>query len=168
MPEDVLNPAYWSNRASTETGHRKVFKCPEDRWQQIKEAHKRILAENVSDSDAVLDVGCGWGRLIDLMPATWCNIYLGIDLCPEFIEQAKASYPNQRFMCGDVIEILPRVFPRRLPKFDIAILVSIAPMLRRNVGDEYWYNFRDTVLAHSKKILYLEYDPDDPGNVQFP
>lgn len=47
----------------------------------------------------VLDAGCGCG---DLYPALAGRAYVGVDLVPEFVEQARKDYPGVRFEVADI------------------------------------------------------------------
>ena len=68
---------------------------------------KKFLAY-LKSGDKVLDVGCGNGRLLQLfydMPID----YIGIDSCPELIEQAKKKWhrPNRKiqFTVADAVDL---------------------------------------------------------------
>lgn len=47
----------------------------------------------------ILDVGCGYGSLAEFVPP---DNYLGIDLVPGLIRQARADHPDHRFRCGEL------------------------------------------------------------------
>jgi len=54
--------------------------------------------------DHILDLGCGPGRLIDLLPEG--VKYTGIDISAEYIEDAKIRYGNKyNFICGNILDI---------------------------------------------------------------
>lgn len=178
MTEPILDPAYWSQRhreAPAHTPHFAVFKgCSAEEWARIEEAHRKILAAHVRPSDGILDVGCGWGRLLDLLPPDWPGDrgwYMGIDLCPEFIEEAKRRYGTDSirgravtFYCLDIRQMY---FPpmTETAKADWAVCISIRPMWRRNVGEAKWDEVQACLFRVAKRILFLEYDEDDPGEV---
>jgi SAM-dependent methyltransferase len=50
----------------------------------------------VQGNERVLDVGCGYGSLVPLLPP--CE-YVGIDLVEEFVKEARRRYPGVRFEC---------------------------------------------------------------------
>ena len=59
-------------------------------------------------SPTVLDVGCGPGRLGELLEAFTCKSYLGIDLSPEAIKQARLRATTRaRFRVADLNEWNP-------------------------------------------------------------
>src|SRR6266571_3229059 len=65
-----------------------------------------ILAEVGAMRDSrLLDVGCGFGDFLafleerGLVPAT----YTGVDVVPQFIDEAKRRYPASTFFIADVL-----------------------------------------------------------------
>jgi SAM-dependent methyltransferase len=53
-------------------------------------------------SISILDFGCGFGDMSAFVAAARPALqieYLGIDIVPEFIQEAKARYPKQNFSC---------------------------------------------------------------------
>lgn len=183
--EDISNPAYWRQRlaqaqARRDTLHTAVFRCPLDRWKAIEAKHRQILARLIGPDDSVLDAGCGWGRLLDLMPDNWQGVYVGVDLSPDFImlalkEISLPPLPSQRrkvggFVVGDLttdetVKALS-AYPAAGRKFDWAVMISIRPMVKRNQGEEVWGRFEANVLKLANRLLYLEYDPDCEGFVE--
>src|SRR5688572_5696278 len=99
MTQPILDPQYWKERLEqAQRGHlhHAVFRCPLDRWQRIEARHSEILARLIGPTDSVLDAGCGYGRLLDLLPATWRGGYLGVDLSPDLIRLAECRLPERR------------------------------------------------------------------------
>ncbi len=162
MTEPIDNPKYWKERLSKakETGqlHHSIFRCPLERWQQIEARHRRILAEKVKDSDSILDCGCGYGRLLTLMPVAWHGLYFGVDVSPDFVALARERHPCKLFFVGDLKAI------DMVAKCDLAVLISIRPMVIRNEGQAAWDAMEREVKRLSWRQLYLEYDPDDLGS----
>ena len=162
MSEEIFDPTYWQRRLLKATQpHHAIFKCPEDRWRRIEAKHREILAAEIAPTASVLDVGCGWGRLLTLMHEEWVGDYLGVDLSPDFIRLARANYPSRAFICGDMrdIGLVQRVF-------DWAVLVSIRPMIINNKGLETWEKIEANLESVATNILYLEYDELDNGSVE--
>jgi len=63
-----------------------------------------IFGKYIENGDRVLDLGCGNGRLVELLKDK--NIdYLGVDNSEKLIEIAKAKYPNVRFQLADALNI---------------------------------------------------------------
>lgn len=170
MTEPILEQKYWTDRYRTATErHHAIFRCPLEKWVAIERAHRIILAQYIKDTDSILDCGCGWGRLLTLMPRWWIGPdkmnYLGIDLSETFIEMAREQYPSLEFRQADLrkIPLAPAVPEYR---FDWAVMISIRPMVKRNLGDESWAQMESEIRRCAKKLLYLEYDPDDKGSVE--
>ena len=60
-------------------------------WNPAAHLKKTIKPERY---ERVLDFGCGWGRLCSTFS---CDQYLGVDLNPNAIEQARTLHPGYRF-----------------------------------------------------------------------
>ena len=155
MTELVNDPYYWKDRIDQVKRHglpehHAIFRCPTDRWLQIEEKHREILRTHISSDMSVLDVGCGWGRLLTLMPDDWRGEYLGIDISPDFIKDARTRHPSRRFLVHDLVRQ-----GAVGGGMDIAILISIRPMICRNLGHDYWKAFERAVRASVDQILYL-------------
>lgn len=169
--EPIFDPEYWYKRLANSSPadmHHAVFRCPRDRWERIANKHRHILLGRVGPRESLLDAGCGWGRLLDLLPSSWNGYYCGIDLCPDFAGIARQRYPQHAFICGDLRGVEPLWFSRcreGYDEFDWCILVSIRPMIKRHCGEEVWDKIERRLRSVSKRLLYLEYDENDPGEV---
>lgn len=191
--EDVLNPAYWSERygkyfnVHPSFSHHAIFRCPLDQWLLIQTRHVEILREYMNGSrGSILDVGCGYGRMIPMLArAGFAGTYVGIDLGVEFIAEALKSIQttwaplvrqfetSPTVICGDVLTMQdPRELITAAPnageiRYDWAILCSVRPMIRRNAGEAVWQQMRARIATYCKKALYLEYDPNDKGEIEY-
>jgi 2-polyprenyl-3-methyl-5-hydroxy-6-metoxy-1,4-benzoquinol methylase len=166
MTEDILNASYWKQRLETATDrHQAIFRCDLARWRRIEEKHRQILARTIGNIDSILDAGCGWGRLLDLMPKHWYGSYIGIDISPDFIDLARNTYPRRVFRQGDLANLAPSNSLHPTVKYDWAICISMRPMIRRNLGDDYWDTIQYNLLAFTNRILFLEYDEQDEGEI---
>jgi cyclopropane fatty-acyl-phospholipid synthase-like methyltransferase len=165
MTEPILDPEYWAKRLDTaRVQHHAIFKCPTDLWEAIAAKHRTLLARHIGACDSILDVGCGWGRLLSLMPEDWCGSYVGIDIASKFLRMAREAYPVRRFMNCSVLG-LQHALSRQQTPVDWAVLISFRPMVCCNLGQEYW-DRADTLLRHYTKMqLYLEYDLQHEGEV---
>lgn len=179
MKEPILDPDYWKRRLSSVSEmnlHHSIFKCPHKEWNRIEEKHKRILKRYINPKDLVIDAGCGYGRLLNLMPDKWIKYqnsinntgYLGIDLSQDFVQLAREKHPNFEFCTEDVTkkEFHLLDFCEDGPIYDWAICVSIRPMMIRNLGQEVWDQVEENLHKLANKILYLEYDVEDNGSIE--
>lgn len=162
MSEPINDVSYWARRLrEAKHQHEAIFRCPLDRWQRIETRHREILAATIKDTDSVFDAGCGWGRLLTLLPATWYGGYLGVDLSPDFIRLARAEHRPRQFAVGDL-----RNLDSRLCGYDWAILISMKHMVIRNLGQEEWDKMELALRRVAKRLLFLEYSEDDKGSIE--
>jgi SAM-dependent methyltransferase len=76
-------------------------------WAAILRQHKmlEIIREPIKDRVSLLDVGCGYGALVDLIERLELPIdYTGIDIVGEMIASARAVHPDSCFINGDIME----------------------------------------------------------------
>ncbi|MHB8903521.1 MAG: class I SAM-dependent methyltransferase [Patescibacteria group bacterium] len=62
------------------------------------------FAENVNDSDRILDLGCGNGRLVETFKNKKIE-YLGVDNSEELIKLARINYPTYKFIVSDILNL---------------------------------------------------------------
>jgi cyclopropane fatty-acyl-phospholipid synthase-like methyltransferase len=163
MTEPILDPQYWKQRLdAAHELHHAIFRCDKARWERIEDKHRLLLAEHIRPGQSVLDCGCGWGRLLTLLPNEWCHDlhshYLGIDLSPDFINLALAQYGITRRRRFQVADLLNLPVESKHWNYDWAVLISIRPMIRRNLGDEAWDKMEKNIRKVANRLLYLEYD----------
>lgn len=61
--------------------------------------------EGLQASDSIVDVGCGYGDMFDYLRCRgWQGQYLGIDINPQLIEEARRRYPGADFRVMDIQE----------------------------------------------------------------
>ena len=164
MTEKIFMESYWRNRLdAAQQEHHAIYLCPAEEWRRIEDRHREIIKGFISDTDSVLDAGCGWGRLLTLMPPTWKGPYLGVDLSPDFIREAKRKNPSRssQFEIGD----LRRVSSIARVRYDWAVLISIKQMVKRNEGSGAWNRIENELRSVVDRILILEYDETDTGEV---
>ncbi|MBI3754378.1 MAG: class I SAM-dependent methyltransferase [Deltaproteobacteria bacterium] len=85
---------------------------------------KQVLKYIPGDAD-ILDLGCGYGILIDFMSAKKNNCKVtGIDINVTRIETLKEKYPHHRFIAGDVLAEAKRLYAEKAG-FDCIILFDV-------------------------------------------
>lgn len=175
MKQDIFNTLFWRKRLDEVRGredvlHQAIFKCHPTKWKAIENKHRKILASIINPTDSILDCGCAWGRLLNLLPKDWHGIYTGVDLSPDFIELARLRHPLHQFSVLDLRNIdqisqNQDNSTRYQFRYNWAILISMRPMIIRNAGDEVWLEIESKILKVANRILFLEYDEDDEGTV---
>ena len=164
MVEPILDLDYWAERMRTaKEEHHAIYRCPLDQWRRIEDRHRQILAQHIRSHESVLDAGCGWGRLLDLMPKRWIGGYCGVDLSPDFIATARCRWPIFEFHEGDLRNVLPK-FPPAI--YEWGVMISMRPMVKRNLGDEVWAKMEAQIRRVARRLLYLEYDEADRGSIE--
>lgn len=80
---------------------RTVFYASEDAHTQKLRAHAEALSRHVVGDASILDLGCGYGELLRY----YCppGPYIGADMVPEFVAEARRRYPGREFLSGDVL-----------------------------------------------------------------
>jgi len=62
------------------------------------------LSQYIKDNDKILDLGCGNGRLIELIKGKQID-YTGLDISKKVISLAKKRYPNNHFRIGNLYNL---------------------------------------------------------------
>ncbi len=75
--------------------------------------------QKIKGGSAVLDVGCGNGRLIEAFDDKQID-YLGVDSSKELLEKAKENHPDKKFVYGDILEL------GNIPQINFDYVFSIA------------------------------------------
>jgi len=104
-------------------------------WQEFKP-----LADYTQDGDKILDLGCGNGRLIELLGDRQVN-YIGIDISRGLVELAKKRYPDFQFLVFNGINI-----PFAANYFDKIYCIAV---LHHVPGAE----LRRDLLAEARRVL---------------
>jgi hypothetical protein len=161
--EGIIDPKFWRERLhQAKLLHHAIYQCPIDVWVAIENHHRKILEKLIGPNDSILDAGCAWGRLLTLLPQKWQGEYIGLDISPDFIELAKRHHPSRTFVEADF-----RNLSWVQDKYDWAILISIRPMILRNLGEQVWEKIHCELCSVCKKVLYLEYDLETQGEVEY-
>lgn len=173
--ERILDPSYWKERLeAAKELHQSVFLCPKARWDAIEEAHRKVLAEHIQPNDRIVDLGCGYGRVVGLLPASWQGDYLGVDQSPDLLAVAEKHFPARYMDHGSIQWRLANLlgmdysfFFRFYDPADWVIFGSMRQMIRRAPdGERIWKTIHDGAKSITKKILYLEYDPIESFSIE--
>lgn len=98
--------------------------CSETLFYGSETPHRRkmsdvgsVVSQEVTQAEYnILDVGCGYGSLIDFLPPHLG--YVGVDLVPEFVSEARRRYPGRTFVHGDVKDV-------ESTQFDVVVLAGV-------------------------------------------
>lgn len=165
MSLSVTDPAFWADR---------VHRCGGDlqramydgsagdfahihRQQQITVQSK----SRIRDTDSILDVGCGYGRLLTMLPATWVGRYVGIDISPEFVALARIFNPGRAFLVGDaknaraVLEAAGELPTDPNVRIDVAVCVWVRRMLVDNGKVWQWEAIRDSLRRVARRTVVI-------------
>lgn len=154
--QSILDEKFWTQRKiAAQYPHQAIYMCTLPEWEQIEQKHKKVLTETIKDTDTVLDAGCAWGRLLDLLPVTWTGDYIGVDLCAEFIQEAREKHPHRLFHHADLRTLKGWELKR---KYDWAILISMRSMIMKHLGATVWWEVEEALKHVADKLLILEYE----------
>lgn len=152
----ISDPEFWRDRLEKASSigeiHKAVHHIDITEWKELLEVHRDVLSNmfNPYEKTRVLDVGCGIGTLLEILPE---NIdYVGIDISPDFIEIAKKSYPGYTFIQGDA-----RYMPFQDRRFDVAIARSVDGMIKTHLGFPEWRRMEREILRVSNRLILLGY-----------
>ena len=122
-----------------------VYDCTDAHEEVIRARNRQALMPHVQIGMRVLDVCCGFGAVRGLLP--FDVTYIGFDLVPEFIEEARRIYGGLKektsFQCGTAQDVLA-LFPDN--SFDLAIGREIGSVADR---------FNADIMRVSKKLVLL-------------
>lgn len=132
--------------------YKAYFYSKESLYTERLASSGRVLHQVVGAGDSVLDVGCGTGNLVPLLPP--CR-YAGVDIMPQFIEEAQLRYPHLPFTCANVMELED--------SFDWVLLVGTSgttPQLEKVVSKCFSLATKGVVLD----VLDADRDPGGDRN----
>ena len=150
MKNEIDKQSFWQTRidAATELKDMRlsVYVTTETEWKKIFTVHTKIIKELVSGR--VLDAGCGYGRLSEIIETP----YVGIDFSESFIKIAQERYKGKEFY---VLDLRDTKFKDKY--FDWAICISMKGMVVRELGAQEWNVMQKELCRVSKNLLILEY-----------
>lgn len=128
--------------------------------RRTEDAARRVLAEHVRPGDRVLDVCCGCGALLPLMPdGVW---YAGLDLMPEFLRFARRHADDGRaaavaFVPADLRDPDPLGRWFGPDSFDVAVGRAVG-VVREALGEVAWAAAVRGLLRLAPKVVLFDYD----------
>lgn len=118
-------------------------------WASKGAAHQRFRAmwkEIDFNNKSVLDVGCGFGEMAKFLHKRYENVkYTGIDIVPEFVEQAKKGHPYYEFKVADYFNNPMDA------KFDVVMASGTLNSQLGSQNMEFRKHAIKTMFAHAKK-----------------
>lgn len=166
--EDVLNPAYWDLRlvkaAARGEIHRSIFMGTPDAMAEKQEAQEAALAFGTwyGGGVSVLDLGCGYGRLLDMLQARYGRVpppgrYLGVDLSPNLVDAARERWPTHWFQAGDLRTFVPD-HPLYLGggRFDVGVLLWVRQPVLANAGAAAWEAIEANASRYCRRLIVVD------------
>ncbi len=152
-PEPVCTPEFWRVRLEQADGeiHRSLFSGSLRQFSVIEAWQRDRVREGIGNGDSILDAGCGYGRLLDLLPLSWWGDYLGVDVSPEFVALARQVHPRREFLVADLRDL--RFLPAS--SFDVAVCVWIEDMVRLNAGEGVWQAMELELRRVARRVLIV-------------
>jgi len=179
------NPSeYWHERGKI---YKKNFRY--DKNKRLQEEFLITHLNNISGSfKTVLELGCGFGRITQLLLSNYNNIseYLAIDISPDQIENAKSllsssKLPNQvklDFLVSDIqslrldkeydLVLLSEVLLHILPEDIDSIIKKLITLSKKHIINIDWYEDNPPKsqashnFIHQYETLYKKYT--EPSN----
>ncbi len=99
--EERSTQKWWEERVAKEGVSRSIFK--EEKQSRINEftaIHEAIIRREIMPSMAVLEVGCGWGRMAPVLSKCAAS-YVGVDFVEQLLETARIALPKLDFRYAD-------------------------------------------------------------------
>lgn len=156
MREPVSDPAYWLDRmhgafASGER-HRLMFNGSIEQFSDIENRQKRALRV-IKPGQSVIDVGCGYGRLLDLLRIQeWKGQYVGYDVSPDLVSVARKWWPDYEFHVANLASDSPD------PPFraNWAVSIWVKTMLMGNGLGVEWDRIEEWMRRSADEVLIVD------------
>lgn len=156
MTLPIDQPDFWKNRLKgalrKKAIHKSIYDVSGDAWEKIQTEHRKILSKLVAPSDNVLDAGCGYGALLEVVDIRYPSRYLGVDFSPDLIEQARIRNPSHKFLVADL-----RKLPFHDGAFTLAIARSVEGMVKDHLGYNEWRKMEAELIRVAGRVLLLNY-----------
>ena len=159
---------FWNDRAKKYDANNPYVtvllgdKNPERTQKMVEHGEKSIISLlNITFEDTVLDVGCGVGRLAEVIIPK-CSFYLGIDYAEDLIEIAKnrIDYPGKKYAFAplaiqDIYRGSNGFAPYDDIKYSVIILSGIFACMNDDTAKLGLHNLL-TIMADSCRIYYAD------------
>jgi SAM-dependent methyltransferase len=183
------NPSeYWHERGKI---YKKNFRY--DKNKRLQEEFLIAHLNNISGSfKSVLELGCGFGRITQLLLSNYNNIseYLAVDISPDQIENAKSllsssKLPNQvklDFLVSDIqslrldkeydVVLLSEVLLHILPEDIDSIIKKLITLSKKYIINIDWYEDHPPKsqashnFIHQYETLYKKYTEPSTTTIQ--
>jgi len=162
VSDQVTDPLYWAKRIHSCGGdlQRAMFSGSPDQFSVIHAKHMRLLKAEIRPTDSILDCGCGYGRLLGMMPGWWTGQYLGVDVSPDFVRLAKVLYPARDFVEGSVEDLPALLAAHGYGRFDASVFVWVRSMVIRECGSEVWGRMYEAAAKVAHRVVVIEADQE--------
>jgi SAM-dependent methyltransferase len=119
-------------------------------WPKAQDAETRyrvmleVIRKPCPTLVSLLDFGCGASHLYEYMLVNGIAgiDYTGLDLSPKFVKVAFTKFPNNRYICADILEQ-----PEAVPAFDYIVMNGVFTEKRGLPFDEMLDYFERTLAA---------------------
>lgn len=146
-----------------------VFEALASGTEERREIRFRIMTEvGMSDGDSVLDLGCGFGDFFRYVAQKGLKVnYVGYDINPLLIEEARRRYPGVKFEVKDVTS-------EPFPEFDYIVSTSCFNLKYLHQDNyEYAGEIMKACYEHCRKGVsidflssYVDYESEDGFHYQ--
>lgn len=169
LPENVTDPEWWAARVRACGGdlQRAQF---DGNAEAFAAHHNRQMNElrraGIKPTDSVLDAGCGYGRLLTMMPPEWDGYYCGVDSCREFIQIAQVLWSGRLFFRSDLTIVYDELGfngyfyhgqgLKYLDKFDVAVCVWVRSMLVSRELGETWGKIETELHRVARRVVVID------------
>lgn len=149
-------------------------------WPKVQDAETRyrvmleVICKPRSPAVSLLDFGCGASHLYEyLLAKDFTGIeYVGLDLSAKFVELSRKKFPQNRYLCVDILED-----PEAVPSFDYIVMNGVFTEKRGLPFDEmlaYFERLASAVFAKAQVGMafnvmskHLDWERDDLFHLPF-
>lgn len=121
----------------------------------------RLLSAVPPISSSVLDVGCGYGRVLGYMYQKGYRDLSGIDVSAELIEQAKVLCPTATYYTQDIEHIQLK------QKYDLILVMGVIEYILTDQGQKEFFRRMNETLAPNGHLLLETFVLDSTNNTQY-